>query len=441
MYTHVPVVIPNPPSLAPVYPFVAGGAEALFRVGHAVPFPVAAGGPTHCSAAYDASYRWALHAGAFTPTRWLSLISWFPLMGGVIAMLRVSGRGRRMSEPLTLLVIALLPQVTSCISYVFHPEYLFAVGLALIAAAAAVRDRWAFAGVLLGLAFLSQQFALLVGVTLFAVAVGRARWRLAAAAFATVALITVPLAAATSGRALKTVVFGTSRVTLLTPSFVRSKGGTVLWEAHLHGAPLFAAARLLPVLVAMAVADWARRKLGRRALEPETLMSLIAIAFAVRLVFEQNLFGYYFMALAVALVVREVIHGQFRLRLLTWILVLTVAFNAIPSNFGSRWEPWGGFAFDAVCAFVACFLLAVATRDLARGRVRIDAWLTFAFVIVVFRTQIFEGSIVHQTLSDWLWQLILVPTGIALAAVPLLATVRNMEHGANQSPPEEIVAN
>ena len=70
--------------------------------------------------------------------------------------------------------------------------------------------------------------------------------------------------------------------------------------------------RVLPILVAMALAWWATRRLGRRVVNPIPLMSLIATSLSMRLVFEEGLFPYKFMALAVMLVVLAVVQRAVR---------------------------------------------------------------------------------------------------------------------------------
>ena len=84
---------------------------------------------------------------------------------------------------------------------------------------------------MLGLVFCSQQFALLVIAPLIAIAPTQRRIRLGVGAILAVALIDVPLLVATSGRAAKTILLGSSRVGLN----IKSTGGTVLWEANLRG--------------------------------------------------------------------------------------------------------------------------------------------------------------------------------------------------------------
>jgi hypothetical protein len=205
----------------------------------------------------------------------------------------------------------------------FHPQDLLAMGLVLGGVACVRRSWWVWAGVLFGLAVTSQQFALLVVAPLFVVAPANRRIRFAAAVLGTAALVVLPMVAVTSGRALGPVLIGSGN----TPSV----GGTVLWELHLHGAVLVGLSRVLPIILAMTLASWAVRRLGTAVLEPVPLMALVATSLSLRLVFEQNLFGYYFTALAVSLVLLDVIRGRIRGQLVLWITLVTpLAFNPSP---------------------------------------------------------------------------------------------------------------
>jgi hypothetical protein len=72
------------------------------------------------------------------------------------------------------------------------------------------------------------------------------------------------------------------------------------------------------------------RRLGLAVLEPVPLLSLVATSPSFRLVFEQNLFGYYFMALAVSLVLLEAVRGHVRGQMVAWIALLILAFDPVP---------------------------------------------------------------------------------------------------------------
>ena len=410
----IPIVSASSPTVGPLYPILIGSAEALLRVGHGTPFPTAAHASAHCAAAVNAGYRWARQTGAVSSTLRLGYLAWLPLAVGVVALLQTADRPRLRSTLIVPIVVALEPLAAACVGVVFHPEYLLATGLSLCAVSAARRSRWGWSGVLVALACLSQQAAILAAAALVVVTPARSRRRFTTSAVLTVTLIALPLAILTSGRALKAVIYGSSTVTL-TESPEHSKGGTVVWDMHLHGLTLFLVARVLPVAATVALSWWAKLRLGDRVLETSSLVSLVALAFASRLLFEVNLFGYYFMALSVALLVLDGVRGQIRIRLVAWILFATLAFNQIPPAFQTRWEPWSRHAFDAVAVITALLLAATVVRDAARRRVRMDMVIALVFALVVFRTQIFLGNGTFTTLPDWLWQILLVPTGVALA--------------------------
>ena len=82
------------------------------------------------------------------------------------------------------------------------------------------------------------------------------------------------------------------------------------------------------------------RRLGPRSLEPVPLLSLVAVSLALRLVFEANLFTYYFMALAVTLALLEVTQGSIRRTVAAWFAALTlVGIRMGGMIFGAaRWE-------------------------------------------------------------------------------------------------------
>jgi hypothetical protein len=342
--------------IAPLYPLVSGALAGILRIGSAIHFPSQAALGQHCSTAITAIAPWYVHSGALGPTIRVGYVSWLALMVGVIAMLRACGRGRRGWEPATLVLLACAPPVLLPLQELFHPEDLLAVGIAMGAIACARSGQWVWTGALLGLAFITQQFTLLVAAPLIVLAPRGDRAKAIGASFVTVMFVLAPMFALTSGRLLKA----------MSGSGAPGVGGTtVLAEAHLSGIALLFVSRALPIALAMGLAWWAAEKLGSSALEPAPLMSLMAASMLLRLLFEVSLFGYYFMAASVFLIVLDVVRRRFRWTLVSWIASVTVAFDPI----------WG----DHLTAFA---------------------------------------------LPIWLWQLILVPVGVALAARPLVSAFR-----------------
>jgi hypothetical protein len=348
------------PSIAPLWLLLSGGVAALTGIGHGVTFPNALG--PHCSAAISTMAHWRTRSGATLPTIRIGYSSWLVLMGGLVALMRASGRGRCAREPAVLLVAACSPPVWLPLLIDFHPQDLVAMGLALGGLACARRGSWVLAGALLGLALTSQQFALLVLVPLVVVAPRGERLRMTGAAIAVAALIDVPLIAVTSGRALSAVVIGSGSPI--------SVGKTILGGFQFHGPLLIILSRILPIVLSMALACLARRRLGSAVLDPVPLASLVATSLCLRLVFEQNLFGYYFMAVAVSLLVLDCMRGRISVYLVAWLGLMTLAFYPFP---------WGNDP------------------------------LVLAIPI-------------------WKWQIVLVTGAIALAAGPLISSMRAVKH-------------
>ncbi|MGC8511360.1 MAG: hypothetical protein ACP5PB_10890, partial [Acidimicrobiales bacterium] len=196
---------------APVYPLVSGALAALVRVGHDVAFPSSAQLGPDCSHALTAIARWATASGATTATLALGYVGWLFILVGTVSLLRAIGRGRRGWEPVTLLVLAISGPAIMPIETFFHPEDLVAMGLSLVGLAAALRERWLVAGVVMALAIESQQFALLVAVPLFVVAARDRRYRYGTGIIAGLVALLIPLGVLSGGRVWRAALLGSSR--------------------------------------------------------------------------------------------------------------------------------------------------------------------------------------------------------------------------------------
>ena len=195
-------------------------------------------------------------------------------------------------------------------------------------------------------------------------------------------------------------------------------------------------ARALPILVSMGIAWWAHRRLGPRVLEPLPVVSLLATCLSLRLVFEEGLFGYKFMALAVMLVLVAVVRGRIRGGLVAWLVLTSLAFTPIPTSDAINGRPWSyhvAAAFPLVCMAT---VLVLIVHGLIQKRVRwyLVAWLVIA-ACAFLRRPLWSFDSVRAPLPLWLWQLILLPTGVALAAGPLVSSIR----AAGSKPPVSSV--
>jgi len=358
------------PYTGPFYPLLSGGLAALLRIGNSARFPTRAQLGPHCSTAIMAMYHWSVRSHALLPTVQLGYVTWLLLMGGVVALLRASGRGRCGWEPVALVVIAIAPPVYMCLHEYFHPQDLAAMGLILAGIACVRRGWWVWAGFLIGLAFTAQQFALLAFAPLLVVAPRDRRTRFVGAAAISVVAIVGPLTALVSTKAISVALIGSGD---------SSVANTLLGLLHPQPRLVLVLSRFVPIVLAAVTARWASKRLGSAVLEPAPLTALVATALSFRLIFEVNLWGYYFMAVAVLLVILDVISGRIRVLLLIWFALVVIAF--FPTS-------------DPTAVF----------------RTATPLWLPL-----------------------WTWQLLLVPIAVALAASPL--TTRASAHAAQTGSP------
>jgi hypothetical protein len=421
----------NPFALAaPLYPLISSAGAALLRIGHSVAFPTQSQLGPSCADAIVKFFNWSANSSAILPTVRLSYLVWPILLAGIVALVRASGRGKTGWEPLALLLVACTPPVLMCITFYFHPEDILALALALCSVAAVLWRRWNWAGIFLGLACCAQPFALLVGGALLIVAPGRNRIRFAASSLIAAAVIDVPIIIATSGRALKLIVLGSSRVGIID----RSTGGTVLWETHWHGFTLFLCSRIAPIAASMLVAWWAARKLGPRVLNPIPLVALITCALTFRLVFEENLFGYYFMAVSVTLILIEVVRGRFRGTVAAWVALEIIAFNPVHEGFFSNLTGHTLDLFWAVPIIVLSLVVASVIVDAFYHRVRLYKLLWIVVACLTGESKLWGDSNPIWTVPHWLWQVILVPIALGLALKPLLDEVKSANMKATETP-------
>jgi hypothetical protein len=411
---------------APLYPLLSGAVAALLRIGRSVAFPSTNQLGPQCSTAFREMFGWSVKSSAILPTIRLSFIVWPILLGGTIMLLRAVGRGRCGWEPMAVFLLACTPPVLMCLVSFFHPQDLLAMGLALGALAFARNSRWLSAGLLIGLAFTSQQFVLLIAAPLLVIAPTRDKLRFALAALCSAAIVDVPLIAATSGQAFRTILLGSNRVG---ESF-RSTGGTLLWELNLRGSTLFVVSRIVPVVAAMLLAGWASRRIGSKILESVPLISLVATSLALRLVFEDNLFGYYFMAVSVALVLLDVARGQIRGQTIAWIGLVTLAFNPVHWGFYSNWTPWDKQFFQSLPTVFMVLALVSMTLDAFHRRFHVYKAVWMVIVALTCDSQIWGMSQSILVLPNWLWQVVLVPAAVFLSVGPLISSKR--EHPARQ---------
>jgi hypothetical protein len=396
---------------APVYPLFSGALAALLRIGHGASFPTQSQLGSSCTHAFVEMFKWSEYSDAFLPTVRLAYFVWPLLLAGTVLLLRAAGVGRTRWEGLGAVLIACTPPVLMCVTFYFHPEDVMAMGLCLAALAMFLEKRWVWAGVLVGVAICTQQFTLLVAIPLFVVAL------------CAIALIDVPMVVLTSGRAMRVILFGSSRA----GTVIRSAGGTVLWELNLHGIILFTISRLLPLLASAILAWYVSRRLGSKILSPVPLISLFATSLIFRLVFEINLFGYYFMATAVALILLEIASRRMRGTVLAWLALFTVAFNPVHVGFISNMKPWSLTLANVIPIALFIVVALSVLYDALIGRMRLYKYAWLVIVALTGESKLWGLHRAFISIPTYGWQIILVPLALWLAIGPLKERIKTTE--------------
>ena len=222
----------------------------------------------------------------------------------------------------------------------------------------------------------------------------------------------------TSGHAWRSITFGTGAFPV--------PGGAVLSELQLSGASFVLLTRVAPIAASIALSWWVARRLGPDALRPATLMSVVAVSLSLRLVFEDLIVAYYFMALAVSLVLLDVVRGHIRRSTVAWLAAVAVVFCFFGGQAFNE-VAWGGSLRRLVPLLIVVPALLATLLAVLRGegRRKLLPWLAVAACALVMWAGHVDTT--DHRLVVWLWQVLLVVPGVMLAAGPLLAAMR---HGA-----------
>jgi hypothetical protein len=177
--------------------------------------------------------------------------------------------------------------------------------------------------------------------------------------------------------------------------------------------------RVAPLAVSLVLSWWVARRLGRGALEALPLLSLVAVSLGLRLVFEVSLWTYYYLALAVCLVLLEATRGTIRRSVVAWFAVLTL-FICRMSIYPFGVNKWGDYLETVVLPLCIGGLALVAVlTQLLRGTDRRNLWPW----VVIAAVDLLTRSPGHNSFAAgdvvWFWQVIIVVPGVLLAAAPL----------------------
>ncbi len=395
--------------IAPLYPLVAGALSALLGLGARAAFPTSLAMGPHCGNALAAMHSWAGITRVTTPTVELGFLMWIVLIAGYLSTISLASYPLGRWELVGLGVVGLSFPLLDAMIHYFHPEDALGLGLILLAIRPVVRRRWWVAGSVLGLAFVAHQLAVVVLVVVLVISPWQAKWRILAAFLLTVSAVVAPFIVLQDGGSWRNIIAGSS-----IPQGVRS---TLVGELHLSIHTSGVIARGAPILAAFALA-WVMRRRHAQLATLE-LTSLIIVTLGLRLVFEVNLFGYYFLALAVGLVILEVMQRRFRGTVAAWLMLEAVVYSQFDIGAYSQGGTWAMFAVSIVPMFLAAAGVCVVLLQLSRHRIE---WTWLAYLVIVSATMLIgmhSKSPIVMAGPLWLWQVILVCSGLMLASEPL----------------------
>ncbi len=254
----------------------------------------------------------------------LAILGWVVLSAGAVMLLGASGAGGGAIEVVLVVALAVLPASSDAIAQTFHPQDLMSMGFTCAGLSQALRRRWVWVGVLFAAAFLCKQFALLPLMATLAAAPGwRCRARTLIPLAGVVALGVVPfyLAAPVDTVRAMTAVYVEGVALVKTPTMV----GVLNISEHLK----LEIARDAPLVAAAGLALWARWRSRDLLLAPVPLVGLALACLATRLVFEISLLNYYFLAVAVALLLLDLIRRRLPLWSVAWIVATRYGLSPI----------------------------------------------------------------------------------------------------------------
>ena len=299
-----------------------------------------------CTADQLPSHRW------YESQALLSVLAWMVLVLGVVWLLRAAGAGKSVAEVVLVLAMAGAPAAQDAVVETYHPQDLVCVGLSAAALACALGRRWLATGALFGVAFLCKQFALLPLIaTLVAAPSWQARRRVGVVVVCVVVAGLAPFLAVDPSGTWSTL----SAVN--TGGAVKVTTGTVLGLTGLSEQTKLVIARDGPVILALVMALWARRRAGAGLFTPVPLVGLATACLAGRLVAEVWFSSYYLLAVSAGLLVIDLAKRRPPLVSVVWIAVTAVL---VERAGGVPDTPFGaGIAFAAAWAAVAAGLHAV----------------------------------------------------------------------------------
>lgn len=297
-------------------------------------------------------------AGVPNAYGWVGLLSPLLLSGAAVVLGRSLGvRAWSGREVLLGLVMLVAPGVPHAVlarvagdTGIFHPEDIAGTAFVLLATAAAVRGKWLPAGLLLGGALLTRQWALLAMLPLLAAAPPGRRVGLAGTSSAVFAAVVLPFALADPAGTLQALIARHAIATDLSLVGHLRLSGQVAFTVS-RGGPIFAALALSAVLAWR----WQDQPPG-----PTPLVGGILACLCMRTILDSAFFAYYLVPISVFVVVVTAA-GILRPHLgVLWLVLLSLLTLTSPVS-----GPIRGIAY-AACVFTLSLAMGLWGSQTAR---------------------------------------------------------------------------
>ncbi len=301
------------PLSGPVFPLLDAFLQWVLRLGRSPPFPAHLAAH-HCANAYSGAFTWVTTVPLGNQELNVGLVTWPVLALGALSFLRTTPGSHTRSEWLLLGVLALSPGAVFAFTDYYHPEDLLALGLLLACAGALRRAHYVAVGVLGVLAFASQQNVVLALLVIaLALPHARAVRRAALGSILSVLVLEVPLVLWSGPRILSVTLVGTGLTD--NPAW-----GTWMAQLHLAGSSALWISRAGPLLATALLLAWLRR----RPLSALGLLGAFEVVFTARLVFEENLWGYYGLAILTCWTLTGVVRQRLEVGVVVWAALLVL---------------------------------------------------------------------------------------------------------------------
>jgi hypothetical protein len=352
------------PLAGPIYPLVAGVVQWITRAGFSSGYLSTSQIGSNCQHAYASynSFSGVANVAAYYSALRAGIVAWFALTLGAISIVRTSPLRATRYTWLVPVAFALTPPVLFCVQEYYHPQDLWALGMAFVAVSLGLRGRQFTAGIVWALAVMSQPYTLLGVIVVLVISSWSDRRRLVIGTALCVVLMNSVFYLTFGPRAVSAALTGTGSTMI--------RAGTWMGELHVDSGVGLAVSRVGPLVAAVLVAWWVRVRRPDVANDPVILLGLLATAWSLRLVFEENLWGYYCMATGATLVLRDIMARRASRGTIYWLALVLFAFGDV--DFHPR--PWGAWAYWVwqlllvpSAFFVALFSLRASMQTQPRG--------------------------------------------------------------------------